>query len=440
MAGLSGAFIAVTLRQCRVDWYYSFHGSIIPLMIRTYIAFVILLVSCQQNAKVPVPVDHWKLFDSSAATPLTISLRERLEGVYMIEQEDEFGPLAAFKWSYTVKGKDSVYHLSIFCEKDLAYFICEGKRLDQQILLDGYWRKMDNDETGKARFVVDQVKDSMVIHGIYGDDEDEPGQKINLKYLRPLYKEKPLEIVAHRGGGRNTDFLPASENSIELIMKAAAFGATGVEVDVQLTKDGVPVLYHDANINDRLTQKPGIHGQIEDYSYAELQQEIKLKKGEQIPSLHDVLDSIVHRTPLRYIWLDAKEKNSLPKLRELQLEFTQAAAAIGKKLEITIGIHDEKVLKGFRGLQDYRNIPSVCELDTADVNAINARIWAPLWVKGLQEDKVTAIHAQGRRVFSWTLDKPKQVREFMKANYDGVVSNYPSIVAYYYYTKEAPGH
>src|SRR5215212_2294397 len=214
--------------------------------------FVVVLVSCQQNSKVPVPEDHWKAFDSSAAKLLLPVSREQLEGIYAIEGNDAFGPLAALKWSYTANKKDSIYHLSIFCEKDMAYFICQGKKLDSNILLDGYWRKMGNDETGKVRFIVkgiDAGKGKIVLEGSYGDDEDEPSQKFLMKYVRPLYKKTPLEIVAHRGGGRNTDFLPSSENSVELILKASRFGATGVEIDVQLTKDSIPVLYHDANIN-----------------------------------------------------------------------------------------------------------------------------------------------------------------------------------------------
>jgi hypothetical protein len=41
----------------------------------------------------------------------------------------------------------------LFCEKDAAYFICQGKKRKDTILLNGYWRKMDNSKTGKARFL-----------------------------------------------------------------------------------------------------------------------------------------------------------------------------------------------------------------------------------------------------------------------------------------------
>ncbi len=51
-------------------------------------------------------------------------------------------------------------------------------------------------------------------------------------------------VVGHRGAAAH-----APENTIEGIRVAAAQGVTAVEVDVTLTKDGVPVLLHDARLN-----------------------------------------------------------------------------------------------------------------------------------------------------------------------------------------------
>lgn len=396
---------------------------------------VIVLLSCQQNSSVEVPKDQWDLFDSAAAMALTVSVRNKLEGVYAIDQTDDFGPFAVLKWSFTKTNNDSTFHLSMFCEKEISYFILEGKEIGDSILLNGYWRKMDSDETGKARFKVNKNGEQIIIEGTYGNDDEEPSQKIQLKYLRSLY-DKPFEIVAHRGGGRNTDFLPSSENSIELILRAASFGASGVEVDIQLTKDNIPILYHDDKINDRLTEKAGIRGPVEDYTYDELK-DIKLKKGEHIPKLRDALDSIVHKTPLRFVWLDAKKKTTLPILRALQKEFTEVALTAGRKLEIAIGIPDEEVYEAFKALPDHRNITSLCELSPEETSAINSAIWAPMWVKGLQEEEVAAFHAMKKRAFVWTVDKPKKIPEFMnEGKFDGIVSNFPSIVAYYHFIRQ----
>jgi glycerophosphoryl diester phosphodiesterase len=106
-------------------------------------------------------------------------------------------------------------------------------------------------------------------------------------------------------------------------------------------------------------------------------------------------------------------------------------------VEIQIGIPDEDVLKNFLQLPEYQKVPSVCELTPQDVAATNARIWAPRWTLGLQNEEVAKIHAAGRKAFVWTLDVPDNISKYYnQGKFDGILSNYPSSVAYYYYAKQ----
>ena len=66
---------------------------------------------------------------------------------------------------------------------------------------------------------------------------------------------------AHRGASA---YYP--ENTMLSFEKALEMGATGIETDVQLTKDGVLVLIHDEMVN-RTTNGEGF---VEDYTYKEL--------------------------------------------------------------------------------------------------------------------------------------------------------------------------
>src|SRR5688572_21349320 len=50
-------------------------------------------------------------------------------------------------------------------------------------------------------------------------------------------------IIAHRGASA-----VAPENTLSAFKKAIDAGADGVEFDVRLSKDGVPVIIHDNNI------------------------------------------------------------------------------------------------------------------------------------------------------------------------------------------------
>jgi len=71
------------------------------------------------------------------------------------------------------------------------------------------------------------------------------------------------ELVAHRGYAKHFP-----ENTLVAFAAALDSGANYIETDIQLSKDGVPVLFHDNNL-ERIC---GIKGAIHNYSWAELQQ------------------------------------------------------------------------------------------------------------------------------------------------------------------------
>jgi glycerophosphoryl diester phosphodiesterase len=316
--------------------------------------------------------------------------------------------------------------------------VLEGRTIKGQLLLNGYWRKMVNTEKGKARFSIkDLGQDTakVVLQGVYGDGEEEPENKITLTRTKPLQPKRPVSIIAHRGGGRNNDLLPASENSIEMIKLGARLGATGIEIDVKLSKDGVPVLYHDEKINDRLTEKAGIRGDIGDYSYAELSQ-INLKRGGKIPTLEQALDTVLYKTPLEFVWLDCKYDGNLQLVRALQQTYEAKAKSIGRDLTILIGMPDEATQKNFVLLPQYKSIPSLTELDTAIAINMNTSAWAPSWTKGLQTESVKRMQEHDMKVYVWTVDKHDKIEEFIReGSFNGIVSNRPGMVAYYYYTR-----
>lgn len=66
---------------------------------------------------------------------------------------------------------------------------------------------------------------------------------------------------AHRGA---SEYCP--ENTLLSFYTGIYMGANGIETDVQLTKDGIPVLFHD----DTLARMMGKDGSVADYTYEEL--------------------------------------------------------------------------------------------------------------------------------------------------------------------------
>ncbi len=72
---------------------------------------------------------------------------------------------------------------------------------------------------------------------------------------------RPPELCAHRGFAAEYP-----ENTIAALEAAIAAGARIVEIDVQLSRDQVPVLFHDRSL-DRLC---GVRGAIHERTFAEL--------------------------------------------------------------------------------------------------------------------------------------------------------------------------
>lgn len=412
-----------------------------------FIAFS--FTACVKKFEAPVPNTSWSTFDSASKAPLPVVARQRMEGIYSItDGTDVFGTEAAVKLTYYYNGVDTTFYVSIFANNEVPYIICEARVKDSGILLNGYWRQMVNTSTGKARLMIrpaagakklltGATPDSLIIDGVYGNGDEAPAGVLRLKYLRPLNRSTPLQIVAHRLGGRSSDLLPHSENSVELLRMASRFGATGVETDVHLTSDGVPIIYHDETLNERLVQKNGLIGPIDNYSYAQINTLVRLINGEHVPTLREVLTTLVYNTPLTFIWLDTKLHGNLQVLRDMQVEFTQKAAAIGRTVDISIGIPDQTVLDNFLQLPGYKNIPSVCELPIDKLETANSHIWGPRWTLGTQNTEVAQMHAEGRKAYVWTLDVPGNIQTFLKeGNFDGILTNYPSAVAFYYYAKQ----
>lgn len=103
-----------------------------------------------------------------------------------------------------------------------------------------------------------------------------------------------FEVVAHRGVPSE---LP--ENTIASFERAVELGADAVELDVRLTSDGLPVVYHYVYLEAATTGS----GPVFARSWADLRQVEVLMNGEsaqgwKIPLLGDVLDTVGGRIGL----------------------------------------------------------------------------------------------------------------------------------------------
>lgn len=103
-----------------------------------------------------------------------------------------------------------------------------------------------------------------------------------------LFKKR---YFAHRGLHDNAGAAP--ENSMAAFRRAVEAGY-GMELDVHVTKDGIPVVFHDF----KLERMCGADGEIEDYTYEELKKFTLGESQERIPKLEDLLLMVQGRVPL----------------------------------------------------------------------------------------------------------------------------------------------
>jgi glycerophosphoryl diester phosphodiesterase len=100
------------------------------------------------------------------------------------------------------------------------------------------------------------------------------------------------KVIGHRGAASY-----APENTLEGIHTAADMGVEWVELDVKLTKDEIPIIFHD-DLLDRTTNGSGI---VAETTYEDLKQ---LEAGSwfsegftgiKIPTLEEALDVLIER-------------------------------------------------------------------------------------------------------------------------------------------------
>ncbi len=400
-----------------------------------YILLISFLFSCEANLVAPeIPQDRINETISMGSL-IDKEVIDKISGIYKLnENNSPFGELLVIK---QINSK-----VSVFCGKNAAFMLLEPRLIDSQIVLAGYWRFSQSGENGFVKISISKenssqllnlkIPQSLILNAEY--EHESKTKKISLSYNRAL-KTELFMVIGHRGGGRNSDRHPASENSLNMISYSERLGANGVELDVQCTKDGIPILFHDINISKRLVREDFFIGEIPEYTYAQLRSFCTLKNGEKIPSLEEALQFIIDSTNHRLVWLDIKNEGILVKIASIQSKYLEKAKLKGRDLKIYIGIPSEEIFNEFMAISSHNSIPSICELEEQKVYSAGSDIWAPRWSLGFLTDRVKAIQEDNKNVFVWTLDEPIFIRKFLdKSFFDGILTNYPTVVTYEYYT------
>ena len=235
-------------------------------------------------------------------------------------------------------------------------------------------------------------------------------------------KNRTMKIWAHRGASGH-----APEITLPAFELAHVLGADGIELDVQLTRDGVPVVIHDEKI-DRVSDGRGC---VKDYTLRELKA-FNMNKNfpaygiVSIPTLEEVYD-LVRNTDLT---VNAELKNSVVFYEELEEKVLRLAEEKGLADRIIYSSFNHYSMRRIKDLLPTARTAFLYSdgiLDIAEY-AEKYGVFAVHPSAGCMKypgvDVVKACHAKGIRVHVWTVNEETDFERMRKLGADAVITNY----------------
>ena len=236
------------------------------------------------------------------------------------------------------------------------------------------------------------------------------------------------KIYAHRGySGRYP------ENTMLAFRKAAETGCEGIELDVQLTKDGQLVVIHDERI-DRTTDG---HGFVKDYSLEELRKFNAAavwngKYGfEPIPSFEEYCQWAKEQDLLTNIEL----KTGVYYYEEIEKKVVEMVKKYNLEDKVLFSSFNHSSLTELRKLMPERKCGALVEhvgLGNAGYycSKFDFQCYHPGW-EGLTEEEVKGCRDRGIEVNVWTVNDMGVLERLLDWNCDGIITNYPDVCKAY---------
>lgn len=231
-------------------------------------------------------------------------------------------------------------------------------------------------------------------------------------------------VVGHRGAMGTSP-----ENTLGSFARAAKLGADWIELDVQLSRDGVPVVIHD----DTLARTTSGRGPVRSRTRAQLAQLDAGSwfgdawAGERVPTLEQAL-----------VWADGAGVGVEIELKNCPVDTPGIDVAVVDLLT-SLGMLDRAMVIGFDhalvrqikllSRRILTGILYVCrpvdELEMA--RRAKADVLLPHW-SFVTEASVAAAHGAGLAVAPWTTSDRAIVRGLLEAGVDAITTDHPDVV------------
>lgn len=239
--------------------------------------------------------------------------------------------------------------------------------------------------------------------------------------LRDLAPREAL-VIAHRGAVH-----AAPENSLAALDWAMSAGADLVELDVQASADGVPMVFHDHDLM-RLAGRPDW---LRDLPASRLRTtEIGAGFGpplgqETMPDLATFLARAEGKVGL-LIELRYPPPPRRPAEEALASEVLRLLEA-HPAVDATVMSKDLRVLAALRRQAPERRLAVVLATVLGRAEQLDLDVLA-LSAGNLDAAAVDAAHAAGRRVFAWTVNEEAEMERLLDLGVDGIITDEPGLL------------
>lgn len=231
--------------------------------------------------------------------------------------------------------------------------------------------------------------------------------------------------MGHRGMGKGSLYPGNSFESIEQVLK---IGADGTEIDVQITKDSVLVIFH----NEDLSTKTNCSGVLRDYDWAELDSCTYRSTVSQNIHLISV-DDLFSRIPdiqNYYFSFDTKffpgDKPRTPYYRQFVYAIRQVIDEHDMHNRVFIEAGDIEFLRMLRQ-NDVRTLRFVTGAKFKDALRIaeNLGLYGIGIGSKITRRQISIAHDKGFRVMTWTPKTPRGNIKAINKNPDFIQTDQP---------------
>lgn len=225
-------------------------------------------------------------------------------------------------------------------------------------------------------------------------------------------------IIAHRGAS-----LHAPENTIAAFELAYQQNADGIELDVKLSADSVPVVIHDPTV-DRTTDGSGA---VADLSLLALK-ELDAGEGQQIPTLAEVFESVGGK-----LLINIELKNYATRDDQLVDKVVEVVKKYNLEENILFSSFLPKNLKRAAELlpQSPRGLLALPDFSGWIVRNFifrfgNYQALHPKFIN-ISPQQIQRTHRMGRHVHAWIVNDPKDMRRLADWGVDGIITDDPAL-------------